>query len=127
MAIISFTNLIWLTVTYISFKLYRSWFEEKRFQRFAKEHGCLPPPHAPASWIPWGIHGLFRVINAVKLGLDVFDDVISKRFREIGPPGCLTYQSTGLGGKEMIDTIDPRNIQTILSTNFNDWELGYAR
>lgn len=85
---------------------------------FAKSHGCKPPRR-----LPCGIFGLreFRLLaHAVNEG-EIIEFVCS-RFK----PGWYTFVMSDMG-LQVIRTIDPENIKTILATSFKDYSLGSIR
>jgi cytochrome P450 len=54
----------------------------------------------------------------------LFDDLLIPSFKAIG---YNTYCGTGVLGEENLYTVDARNIQAILATNFKDWAMGPRR
>lgn len=78
--------------------------------RFALSTGCLPPKTWNSTW-PLGLDMLVkaaryaRTMQILRFFLDVVDD------------NGTTFEQKLLGARG-IDTIDPRNIETVLSTDF---------
>jgi hypothetical protein len=99
----------------------RSLFIRLRYIQKAKQLGCLPPVTRPYHW-PWGLDTLYSLSQADKAQrvpewlLESFDLVGRK----------TTWQQNDLG-KTNIYTCDPKNIQAILATRFQDFELGETR
>ncbi|KAJ5737456.1 uncharacterized protein N7483_002581 [Penicillium malachiteum] len=84
------------------------------------KHGCLPmETWIPYNW-PWAL-------DILKRQYDVLPDqrilmFQSQYFDKIGPN--MTFK---LFGKQGYLTADPKNVESILSTNFEDWCLGSRR
>jgi len=86
--------------------------ETARTERlFAQEHNCLPLKPWKARW-PLGLDMLANAFqySRRKQVLQFFLDVVAE--------SGTTFEQNLLGARG-IDTIDPRNIEAILSTNFN--------
>jgi cytochrome P450 len=124
MALISSGSIILLILVGFAISHIRSFIRNRRFRAFAQTHGAEEAPHAPPNKLPWGIYLLYRVLSAERKGEDLFDDILVPRFKVIG---YNTYGGTGLLGEESLFTIDARNIQAILATNFKDWAMGPRR
>ncbi|KAI9773513.1 MAG: hypothetical protein M1835_006145 [Candelina submexicana] len=107
------------TVVYLVQHYIRQFLEDRRFARFARDHGCEEPTRAKSK-LPWGIDFVFK---AVTFKGDFLDEIVAEQYREYGN----TWSSTGLFGIPLINTIEPKNIQTVLATKFKDWELGELR
>lgn len=58
------------------------------------------------------------------LGLDFLEDLIRKRYKEMG---SYTYRQHNLFFSSLVTTADPENIQALLATKFHDYDLGHAR
>lgn len=119
LTIIGYTLLAYIVVSYI-----RSYISERRFQDFACANGCEEPKRNTLNKLPWGLDGLWRVLTAFSKGQDLLDDLIIPRYAKLG---SLTNITTGLFGRQIVDTIEPRNIQALLATNFKDFETGEVR
>lgn len=124
MALVSSSSIILLILVGFVISHIRSFIRNRHFRTFAQTNGAEQAPHAPPSKLPWGIYPLYRVLNADRKGEDLFDDIFIPRFKAIG---YNTYCGTGLLGEELLYTIDARNIQAILATNFKDWAMGPRR
>ncbi|KAJ5938395.1 Cytochrome P450 E-class CYP52 [Penicillium verhagenii] len=98
----------------------------KSRRRFAHDndvgikHGCLPmETWIPYKW-PWALDILKRQYDALPdQRILMFQ---SQYFDRIGPN--MTFK---LFGKQGYLTADPKNVESILSTNFEDWCLGSRR
>lgn len=124
MAFISSGGIILLIAAIFAISRIRSFINNRRFRTFARAHGAEEAPRAPPGKLPWGIDGVYRVLTAEKRGKDIFDDILMPRFKAIGHN---TYIAPGLLGEEILNTIDARNVQAILATNFKDWVTGPRR
>ena len=89
-----------------------------QFRQFSIRNGCKPPAIAKNK-LPWSLEIIFYLISFKG---DLLDDFILRRHEEIGMT-YLIHGINGWGGQ----TIDPKNIQTILALKFNDWEMGKIR
>ncbi|KAI1272030.1 cytochrome P450 [Xylaria sp. FL0933] len=98
------------------------WYSWRRYRRqhaeniHATEKGCKPLRPWNARW-PLGLDLFFKALAATKEGhtLKFFLTVVN----ECGP--TFVQHLFGVSG---IDTIDPENIEAVLSTNFSDYDLG---
>ncbi|KAK1756234.1 cytochrome P450 [Echria macrotheca] len=98
------------------------WLQSRRQARaeserlFALSHGCLPPARWGAKY-PLGLDYLFKAFKYSRQQqvLQFFLDVVAE--------SGTTFEQNLLGSRA-IDTIDPANIEAILSTNFQDYGLG---
>lgn len=77
---------------------------------FAAQQGCKRPTSWTAKW-PLGLDLLLRVFQAAKK-----DRILSFFYEIVQESGSTFVQH--LLGVSGIDTIDPENIESILSTNF---------
>lgn len=111
-------------VAYLALCYVLDFIKDRRFRKFAATHGAEEPPKAPPNKLPWGIYGVYRIMNANRRGEDIFDDIIMPRFQVVG---FDTFVGPGLLGEQVLSTIDSRNIQAILATNFKDWAIGQRR
>lgn len=106
-----------LAAFYITTKLFTSLYRSYRNRRFAKAHGCLPPPNAPSPL--FGFLTWYRLMQSAKEHKHV--DYILTRY-----DSGTTWQGR-LAGARAIGTIEPENIKAILATSFKDFELGPRR
>ncbi|TKA57540.1 hypothetical protein B0A49_13148 [Cryomyces minteri] len=100
----------------------RSYVSNRHFRQFALQNGCAAP-HQARNKLPWGIDRLYRVLNLAKSGEDLLDDIFFQRFLDEG----WTMQCTTLFGVQIIQTVDPQNVQAVLATKFKDFEVGERR
>ncbi|KAI9875794.1 MAG: hypothetical protein M1830_007994 [Pleopsidium flavum] len=109
-----------LFIAYLLQRWIRDYQAERRFQQFARDNGCQSP-HKSINKLPWGIDRLIRVF---RFKGDMLDGIIFARFKV---EGTWTYAHATLFGEQVIHTAEPRNVQTILATRFNDFEIGKRR
>lgn len=72
---------------------------------------------------PWGLCHVIRLLNAEKM-MRTPDEYFKIWCEQ--PEGCHTYKDTVLGATGFY-TISPRNVQAMLATQFEDFELGEIR
>ncbi|KAI1265358.1 cytochrome P450 [Xylariaceae sp. FL1019] len=83
---------------------------------FAAKNGCKTPKAWNARW-PLGLDMFFKALSAAKEGR------VLKLFLNIVDENGHTFVQH-LFAVPGIDTMDPENIETVLSTNFADYDLG---
>jgi len=89
-----------------------------RRRRFRRENDCHQPKRFNSG--PWGLTSFFGLLAAARRN-EHLQHIVS-RFA----PGMETFTMAYLG-TDLINTIDPENIKTVLATKFADYELGAAR
>jgi len=122
----AFAFVLFITLNFVFSKL-QEFIRNLRFQKFAKAHGAEEPPHTIPSKLPRGIdpvYRVYRVLNSSKSGEDIWDDIVLPQFTALGRD---TIVSTDIMGQRVVNTMDPKNIQAILASNFKDWEIGKRR
>ena len=85
---------------------------------FADKHGCKPPPRRKS-----GIYGLrhfYQLLEASRRKESV--QFLAARYK----PGMYTFVLNVLGS-DVMQTIEPENLKTVLATSFKDFGLGPAR
>ncbi|KAJ5394483.1 uncharacterized protein N7487_012124 [Penicillium crustosum] len=91
------------------------------FQRwkYAREHGCQPPTH----YVSHGLFGLGMAVELAKSGPEHrFLELIRGWHRSYGP----TFKARVVN-RNLIFTVEPKNIQTALALKFKDFGIGSAR
>ncbi|KAI9680716.1 MAG: hypothetical protein M1817_004156 [Caeruleum heppii] len=101
----------------------RVFYVERRYAAEARRRGCKPPPKHPNE-LPFGIEKVREALRADREKR--FPEHIMSRFASMGP-GVTTLRYSTLGQLEAYTTIDPKNIQAVLATKFNDFSLGARR
>ena len=109
-----------LLLLLLAFKAVSRFLTERRHARRAAELGCKPAFQRPYKY-PFGIDMATRVMKADKL--QIVPDEMHQIFLELGKS---TWEMNFLGTMVFV-TSDPKNIQAILATQFNDFEIGAAR
>jgi hypothetical protein len=115
---IAYALLVYAAISYI-----RSYLTERRFQLYAREHHCEEARQNTFAKWPWGLDGHWHAIKALSKGADIFEDVIMPRFEALN---AFTI-ATNVFGLNRLETMEPRNIQALLATNFKDFVLGDRR
>ncbi|KAL1882906.1 hypothetical protein Daus18300_000544 [Diaporthe australafricana] len=85
-------------------------------RQFAAEKGCLPPKTWNSTW-PLGLDMLAKAAKYART------EQILQFFLDVVDDNGTTFVQELLGAAG-IDTIDPENIEAVLSTNFEDYGLG---
>ncbi|KAI3584191.1 cytochrome P450 [Fusarium oxysporum f. sp. albedinis] len=96
---------------------------EKIFDKaisLARQRGCLPAPLEPSK-LPFGIDTLLASLRADRDQRT--PDHVANRFAALG---VYTFRMSILGTTNLV-TAEPRNIQAILATQFNDFGMGATR
>jgi len=93
----------------------------KRFERFAREHQCEHANHLPQSRYG-AVKRVWRLLNSRKSGEDIIDDIIGPDFVQ-----APTFAAKQFTGSTAIATCDPENLQAVLATQFDDFVEGQLR
>lgn len=97
-----------------------SWLIGRRHARNAKAMGCQSAPRMKTR-LPLGLDFVMRLVawdNDYQL-----PTFVCKVFEEMG---VATYEQNFLGARSYV-TNDPKNVQAVLATQFQDFELGEVR
>ena len=114
------TYVLLLFSALIIFSLVKSYLTNRRHAQRAVELGCRPPLWRPYRW-PLGIDIVWRLIKADR------DEVVPDEMVRISDElGVSTWEQNFLGDPSIVTT-DPKNIQAVLATQFNDFALGEVR
>ena len=105
---------------FLVYKLVNYFVAERHHARQAIALGCRRPFQRPYKY-PFGVDLALRLMKADKE--NVVPDEIELIFNELGHE---TFEQNFLGTLNFV-TIDPKNIQALLATQFNDFEIGEAR
>ena len=109
-----------LLAAYTVYSFISSFLTARRHAQKAVQRGCKPPKQRPYTW-PLGVEFMLRLVKADKE--KVLPDEFLRIARELGVP---TWEQNFLGDHAIV-TLDPKNIQAILATQFQDFELGESR
>lgn len=112
---------IWAISTFVIYKIVSTFITSRYHAREAKRLGCQPP-HVRKSKLPLGIDFVKLALKADKEKL--FPEHMMDIYREQGGASTWLY---GILGNPTYFTVDPKNIQAILATQFNDFSLGETR
>lgn len=120
-----------LLAAYISYHILQSYFSARRHARRAIAKGCKPPPTGRSD--PFGILNVRNMLLADRARR--LPDYALERFEGwqtnypiVGGDGIrATMRSRMPLRKINYVTVDPKNIQAMLATQFSDFELGEAR
>lgn len=104
---------IYAVYTYVTSMLGR-----QRIRRLAIQHQASLPVFA-GSKLPFNLDFLWRFLNASRNNEDIFT-ILADSYAKNG----TTFESPGLFTGSRLNTIDPVNIQAILASQFQDFELG---
>ncbi|KAF8533882.1 cytochrome P450 [Trichophaea hybrida] len=85
---------------------------------FARKHGCKPPRRFPSGI--YGLSNFWKVIAAAERKEHV--QFIADRYK----PGWYTFV-VNIFGSDVVQTVEPENIKTVLATLFKDFSLGPVR
>lgn len=107
-------------VAFILFKVVSSTLTSRYHAVEAQRRGCKPPPKQENNW-PFGLDRLRNVIRAD--AAKNFPDFLVEAFRAMG---ANTFEFNIIGTSGYL-TSDPKNIQAILATQFNEFCLGPNR
>ncbi|KAE8146091.1 cytochrome P450 [Aspergillus avenaceus] len=113
----SVTTVCFIYLLYCAFQYWQRYSYDKSF---GQKHNCLPME----TWLPykWPL-----ALDVLKRQYDAPPDqrlllFMSQYFDRVGPN--MTFK---LFGNQGYFTADPKNVESILSTNFEDWGLGSRR
>ncbi|KAJ4290904.1 hypothetical protein N0V90_010100 [Kalmusia sp. IMI 367209] len=121
---------LWAAIAIFIYRFAQYVLVELRHSRNAKRLGCVDPPR----FVNYDYLGLYTVYKSLQadgkrdlMGLiQEFWQNVRKRESEIKNQNLLTVRQTLLGGRSVV-TIEPKNIQAILATQFKDFGLGERR
>ncbi|ROW15266.1 hypothetical protein VPNG_03080 [Cytospora leucostoma] len=120
MAHSSFTLALLVSISYIVYLVLDSFIRSQRRATKARQLGCKEPPFEHTR-LPWGIDTVKNALDANKnKRLPVF---LVQRMERLG---TSTFRYNVFGQRNL-STVDPRNIQTILATDFGTFDLGPRR
>ena len=109
-----------LSSSYVIYSIASSFLTSRRHAQQAAELGCKPAKWRPYNW-PLGTDMIWRLIKADKAQV-VPDELVAIAEELVAP----TWEQKLLGDRSIV-TIDPKNIQAVLATQFNDFALGELR
>ena len=110
-----------LFAVYIAYYFLSIALASRRHAQDAARLGCKPPLRRDHT-LPLGIDLVQKVVKADRE--KHVPDMFLQIYEELGCPS--TWTQNFLGADDLI-TADPKNIQAMLSTQFNDFEIGRER
>jgi hypothetical protein len=115
---------LWAGVSFVLYKIISSIILSRRHAAIARQLGCQPAHPAKQAWYdPLGIANVTKLLKADK------EYTFPQYLKGCVDAACEEngkVLSTFMGG-ESIFTIEPRNVQAILATQFKDFGLGERR
>lgn len=109
-----------LVVAYVVYHLASTFVSNRHHARKARELGCQPAYKRPYKY-PFAIDLVLQVIQADKT--QTVPDFFLALYKTIGKS---TWEQNVLGTWSFV-TNDPKNIQAVLATQFQDFEIGPLR
>lgn len=88
-------------------------------QQFAAQHGCKPLRPWKSTW-PFGLDLLLKAFRYAR------EERILSLFLDVVDDSGTTFEQSLLGARG-IDTVDPENIEAILSKDFASYDLGLRK
>lgn len=118
--------LLWPLIAFVIYKIVLAIATAYRHAQAANKQGCKPPPTFPTQ-DPLGMIDVVRLIKSNNAGRlpEYLTGRLDTVSRQEGRP-VLTFQ-THVVRNWFLWTIDPKNIQALLATQFKDFELGPIR
>ncbi|KAL3427594.1 cytochrome p450 family protein [Phlyctema vagabunda] len=110
-----------LVLTWLIVSQARAWLRWRSFEKWGRTQGCGVTPTLKNK-LPGGIER-FAFIFTAKADFDFLEDVIRAPYKSISG---YTYRVNSFLGSQ-INNADPENIQAILATKFQDFDLGEIR
>jgi cytochrome P450 len=110
----------WAVISYVLYSVVTGLIKARRHAALAKEWNCRDPP-IQKNRLPFGIDNLQRSLKADKEKMFPVDAI--KRTKDVG---AITFKHSTLGSTNVF-TADEKNIQALLATQFNDFDLGPIR
>ena len=121
--------LAWALIAFITYKIIFRLASAINNSHKARQLGCQPCPEIPRPfWDLLGITNFRRTIGAARAGK--FPDFVIERTRFMDQyvgRTTMTYKVLTVLGREAIFTVDPKNVQAVLATQFKDFSLGRLR
>ncbi|ORY11981.1 cytochrome P450 52A12 [Clohesyomyces aquaticus] len=119
---------LWALVSFILYKTVTFVVSDVRYRKRERQLGCKRPPTiANEGLLPFGISNLRKIIKAdkeMRVAPYLYDRT-NGLYSENGALLTTFYQN--VLGSPAIFTVNPKNIQTILATQFKDFGLGSTR
>jgi hypothetical protein len=117
---VAIVAVFWAAGSYVIYLFLSRFLTSRRNAAKARELKCEDPPFQKNRY-PLGIDQVIRAVNADKAKLFPLDQI-----QRTLDTGAITYKYSVLGNNNIF-TADEKNIQAILATQFNDFDLGPHR
>jgi hypothetical protein len=117
---------LWASVSFVLYKVIASILTERHHRNAAKKLGC-EPAHQFKGFDIQGIRNVMRIIKADKESR--VPDFLKARVDDacaLEGKNITTFDQNLLGARGFF-TIDPKNVQAVLATQFKDFGLGERR
>lgn len=109
---------------FIIYRLLQSYTANRRFQQYAKQNGCAPPPDINAGGrVPMNLDLMKSIFSVASTGADVLDEIFLPLMNRLG--NTVAFYSRFQ--EPIIITTEPVNLQTMLATKFHDYNIGIIR
>lgn len=112
-------HILVILIVVASLRIWKQQTEKYTEQQFCAERGCKPLKPWSSNW-PLGLDLLLRVFQYAR------KDQILQFFLSIVEESGTTFEQNLLGARG-IDTVEPQNIEAILSKQFTEFGLGLRR
>ena len=112
--------LVWAVVAYVLANIINARLKARAFAREERLRGCKPPPMMPNDW-PFGVNVIRAALKAD--ATNKFPEFIDRRLAKM-QNRTHRFQLLGATG---VSTVDPKNVQAVLATQFDDFQLGARR
>lgn len=117
---------LWAGVSYVLYKIIAAVIDTRRHAAAARRLGCQPA-HSIKSIDPLGLQNLYRILKADR------EFRVPQYLKGRVDTACVDYDrslttfSNSFFGSIAYFTIEPKNIQAVLATQFKDFGLGERR
>lgn len=119
---------LWAIISFILYKIIASIVVTRRHAAIARQLNCQPAPNMKLS--PFDFAGLQHILNIMKADKQGrIPQYLQDRFGATGAKHgrVVSTVSSNLMGSNAHFTIEPKNIQAVLATQFKDFGLGKKR
>ena len=124
---VSLAHAAYAVLAYLIVARIWSFLDERRFQRWAKQNGAEPPQRRVYSWLPYGLDGMFMDTYRIMKGADILDEIVGPRMQQLGANTVEIFIPRLTFDERIVETLEPQNVQAVLATKFEDWDIGEKR
>lgn len=122
-SVLSWTALFYACIAYFAFNYLLSLIAAYQFRAFERKNGTSRAVFSPAK-LPWSLDRVYAALKASRDGLDLFDDFLLPRFRQLK---TWTFEGLAIFNQPYITTAEPKNVQAAFATSFKDFATGPTR